>query len=192
MKNTLTRLLPVLALCWLPARADVISYSDSGTFSASTPSDALGFSGPSETWAFHFEADSNPTILESGNGGVNFAFSDFSYSLDGPPVAVAPTFIRFFSGGNGGGFEICFNGAFGQPCSDGLGTYGPQMYSGMTSAPTLSTGAFTSNEFGVIVDGTTYDEPNNTAVATPEPSTLLTLALGLSALCAARRLHLRS
>jgi|SRR5579862_2164768 len=178
--------LAVLAFWVLSAHASTISYSDSGTFSASTPSDALGFSGPSETWAFHFDADSNPTILEHGNGGFNFAFSDFSYSLDGSPVAVTPTFIRFFSGGNDGGFEICFNGAFGVPCVDGLGTYGPQMYNGMTSAPTLSTGAFTSDVFDVIVSSTAYGEPNNTIQATPEPSTLLTLAAGLLVLSGQR------
>jgi len=30
-------------------------------------------------------------------GGFDFTFSNFSYSLDGSPVAIAPTFIRFFS-----------------------------------------------------------------------------------------------
>ncbi len=192
MKSTVNRLLPILALFWAPAHAATISYSDSGTFSASTPSSA--FSGPSATWAFAFQADSNPTVLEFGNGGLNFAFSSFSYFLAGSPVAIMPSFIRFFSGTNGGGFEICFNGATVASCTDGLATatFGwPQMYTGATSAPTLLTGAFTT-DFAALVGSNAYDQPNTTVRAVvPEPSTLLTLAVGLLAL-GGRRLYWRS
>jgi hypothetical protein len=190
MKTLMKPLLPILALCcWAPAHADTISYTASGTFSAATPSST--FTGASETWAFAFQADSNPTILEFGNGGFNFAFSNFSYSLNGSPVAITPTFIRFFSGGNGGGFAICFNGTNAQNCTDALGfIFGPQMYTGMTSAPTLLPGPFTS-DLGVVVNSAGFDLGNTTVqtTVTPEPSTLLTLAAGLLALGARRRLH---
>jgi hypothetical protein len=186
-------LLPVLALCWVPANANTISYTDSGTFSALTPSSA--FTGPSEAWAFSFRADTNPAVLEFGNGGFDFAFSSFSYSLNSLPVAITPTFIRFFSATNGGGFEMCFNGTTVASCTDGLGTptFGwPQMYSGTTSAPTLLTGAFTT-DFAAIVNSTLYNQATTTilavAVPVPEPSTLLTLA-GLLAL-GARRLYFK-
>ena len=192
MKSTLIRLLPILAICWLPVRADTISYSDSGTFSASTPSDALAFSGPSETWAFHFDEDSHPTVLEHGNGGFDFAFSDFSYSLNGSPVAITPTFIRFFSPGNGGGFEICFNGTTVQNCTDGFVTpfFLAPMYTGTTAAPTLLTGAFTF-DVGVNVNGAGFDEGTTTVEATPEPSTWLMLSASVVALVG-RRLYLRT
>ena len=108
MKSMVKQLLLLLALCCASARAEIISYTDSGTFSASTVS--RGFTGPSETWALSFEADRNPVALAFDNGGVSFAFSDFNYFLNGSPVAISPTFIRFFSATNGGGFEICFNG----------------------------------------------------------------------------------
>lgn len=125
-------------------------------------------------------------------GGFDFAFSDFSYTLDGSPVAITPTFIRFFSATNGGGFEICFNGTTPSTCTDGLGTatFGwPQMYSGMTSAPTLSSGAFTQ-DFAAIVNSNVYVQADTTVQATPEPSTLLPLAAGLLAL-SVRRLYWR-
>jgi hypothetical protein len=189
MKTRVQLLLPVLALCWAPAYAGTISYSDSGTFSASTPSSA--FSGPDETWSFAFQADSNPAVSDVGMGGLDFAFSNFSYSLDGSPVAITPTFVRFFSGTNDGGFAICFDGTTNATCSEGLATDGPQMYTGTTSAPTLVPGTFVQDGLDAIVDSVTFSEPNTTLQATtPEPSTLLTLAAGLLAL-AGRRLQRR-
>jgi hypothetical protein len=192
MKNAVELLLSVFALCWVPARASTILYTDSGTFSASTPSDAFGFSGPSETWAFSFEADSNPVVSDTGMGGFSFAYSDFSFTLDGSPVAITPTFIRFFSGTNGGGFAICFDGTTFGTCSEGLATDGPQMYTGLPSAPTLTPGTFVQDGLGVISDSITYGEPNTTLVGTavPEPSTLLPLFGGLLAL-GIRRLYWR-
>jgi hypothetical protein len=189
MNAALKRLLPVLTLCWASAYADtIITYSDSGTFSASTPSDSFGFSGPSETWAFSFQADINPVVSDTGMGGFSFAFSDFSYLLDGSPVAITPTFIRFFSATNFGGFAICFDGMTFGTCSEGLATDGPQMYTGTPSAPTLTPGTYLQDGLGVISDSITYGEPNTTLVGSvPEPTTLLTLAAGLLVLGGRRR-----
>ena len=192
MKRVLNLLLALSIACWVPAHAETISYTDSGTFSSSTATSA--FSGPSETWAFSFQADINPAVLEFGNGGFDFAFSDFSYFLDGSPVAITPSFIRFFTASNGGGFLICFNGTSVATCTDALSpvTFGwPQMYTGPTSGPTLLRGAFTT-DFAVVVDSTGYAEPDTTILATavPEPSTLLLLAPPVLAL-ARRRLYSR-
>ncbi len=182
-------LLAVLALCWVPADAGTIMYSDSGTFAAGTASSA--FSGSSINWAFAFQADTNPAVSDVGAGGFSFAFSNFSYSLAGSPVAITPTFVRFFSGTNGGGFLICFNGTTNGNFNDGLGTFGPQMYTGLTSAPTLIPGSFPQDVFNVRVNSNQYGQPSTTLVAaTPEPSTLLTLAAGLWVL-GGRRLHWR-
>jgi hypothetical protein len=191
--KTFERLLAAFVLCWVPAHAGMIFYSGSGVFSASTP--ISGFSGPSETWAFSFQADTNPTVLEFGNGGFDFAFSNFSYSLNGSPVAIAPTSIRFFTAANGGGFFICFGA---QPCGNGvfpngLGTgFGaPQLYSGPNSAPTLLPGPFTSLPFAVVVNSTAYNQADITLqAAAPEPATYLTLAAGIFAL-AGRRVYSR-
>ena len=188
MRKHMHWLLPVLALCWIPAHADTITYTASGTFSTSTPSSA--FTGPGEAWSFAFQADTNPVVFSFGMGGFNFAFSDFSYSLDGSPVAITPTFIRFFSPGNGGGFEICFNGTSAATCTDGLGSpFGPAMYTGTTAAPTLLPGQFTQ-PFAAAVDSTAYIQSDTTvqATAVPELSTLslLTTASGFLALVKGR------
>src|SRR5271156_788244 len=172
MKNWPKVLLPVFALCWVPARAETILYTDSGTFPSSVPTS--DFTAPGETCSFEFEANSNPTpstLSDVGMGGFDFPFSDFSYSLDGSPVAITPTFIRFFSEPNGGGFEICFDGTTAGTCADELGTGFStiQMYTGMTSAPTLSTGALNLTEFGGAVDFTGFNLPDTTVLASPVP-----------------------
>lgn len=161
------------------AHANTISYSSSGTFSGATPNST--FSGPSKTWAFSFQADSNPVVLEFGNGGFDFAFSDFSYSLNGSPVAITPTAIRFFTAANGGGFFICFV----TPCGmgvfpNGLTTGGTQLYSGPNSAPTLLPGPFPL-PFAVAVNSIGYNQADITlqAKVVPEPSTSLMLTAGL-------------
>jgi|SRR6266436_931969 len=100
----LERLLVAFALCWVPAHAGTISYSDSGTFSASTPTTT--FSGPGETWAFSFQVDSSPGV-SIFQLGIAFSplFSNFSYTLNGSPVAVTPTSLSFFNAAFGGGLD---------------------------------------------------------------------------------------
>ncbi len=189
MRSPLDLLLPLLTLGCVAGHASTISYTASGTFTSSTPS--TPFAGPNETWAFAFQADSNPTIVASNPGQFMFAFSNFSYSLNGSPVAITPTFIKFGDNGAGGGWLVCFNGT-GDPCHAGLSTFGggPQMYTGTTSAPTLLTGAFTSTEFDVFVNTTViFTQPNTTvqATLTPEPSTLLSLTAALVMLSVQRK-----
>ena len=174
--------------------AATISYTDSGTFTAATPT--TPFSGPSEAWSFSFQADTNPVVLDFGNGGFDFAFSNFRYSLNGSVDAITPTTIRFFTAANGGGFFICFGA---QPCGNGVfpnglgtGFGGPQLYSGPNSAPTLLPGSFIL-PFAVAVNSNSYDQGNTTLLAAiPEPATWLTLAVGLVVLGGRRRLHWRT
>lgn len=169
----------VFALLALPAHAGTITYSDSGTFSASTPTTT--FSGPSKLWAFSFQVDSNPAVSVQPGFGFSPVFSNFSYILDGSPVAVTPTSLSFFNAASGGGFTFCFINT-PSPCTalslNGPGT--PQMYTGLDSAPTMLTGGFTVHTT-FAVGRTLYTQPDTTveAAAVPEPSTLLTLAAGL-------------
>ena len=72
MKRGVIWLFLVFAVYWVPAYADTISYADGGTFSSPIP--ISSWTNPNETWAFAFEVDRHPTVLEYGKGGFDFAF----------------------------------------------------------------------------------------------------------------------
>jgi hypothetical protein len=192
MKSPLNRLLPILVLCSVAVHAATISYADSGTFTPSTPTTT--YSGPGKTWAFSFQVDSSPTVSNFQSGiGSSPVFSNFSYTLNGSPVAVTPISLSFFNAAFGGGLSFCFI-ATPTPCTalslNNSGP-GPQMYTGLESAPTMLTGGFTLNTTFAV--GTSLStQPNTTvqAVVVPEPSTLLTLAGALLVL-GGRRLYRR-
>jgi hypothetical protein len=169
----------IFALLVLPAHAGTISYTDSGTFSPSTPTTT--YSGPGKMWAFSFQVDSTPAVSDFQSGIIfSPVFSNFSYTLDGSPIVVTPTSLSFVNAAFGGGFSFCFI-ATPFPCTE-LSLPGTQMYTGPESAPTMLTGGFTLNTTFAV--GTLlYTQPDTTVQATalPEPSTLLTLAAGLLA-----------
>ena len=176
--------------------ASTITISASGTFLTGTA--ASSFSGPDETWSFSFVVDTNPAVSNVNLGNYFDAdFSDFTYYLDGSPVAITPVDIRFFSTLQYGGFEICF----ATPCeffnspTDGFDIIGLQMYSGSESAPTMLADSFTSTFLDVYVNSEEYNQPAHQSVlvvATPEPSSILTLGSGLLLALAGRRLRRRS
>ena len=178
------RVLMVFALLVLvlPAHAGTILYSDNGTFSAATPTTT--FSGPNRTWSFSFQVDSSPVVSVNPGFGFSPVFSNFSYSLDGSPVAVTPTSLSFFNAASGGGFSFCLINT-PAPCTalSLNDSGGPQMYTGLDSAPTMLTGGFAVHTT-FAVGRTLYTQPDTTvqAAALPEPSTLLMLAAGLLAL----------
>ena len=180
MQRTLLLVILLATLFVAGASAAPILISGNGTFSASTPT--RPFSGASETWAFSFLVDSDPVVSNVTLGqDFDVAFSNFSYDLNGSPVAITPAEIRFISNAGEGMFLICFPSACG-PTSGGLALAGPQMYSGLESAPTILTGNFTSTAFDVFTGTVLYTQPNVTVQAlasAPEPMTLPLMGAGL-------------
>jgi hypothetical protein len=183
--NILKRLLPILALCGIPAGAVTLTYSASGTFSGSTPTTT--FSGPGKTWTLSFQVDSNPVVSGfSAGGGFSPVFSNFSYTLNGSPVSVTPTSFTFSNAAFGGGLGFCFI-ATPNPCTALSLQTGPQMYTGPESAPTMLTGGFTTGTFFAV--GTSlFSQPNTTIQvaapipSTPIPSSLILTLIGLGCL----------
>ena len=200
--GALSRMTFAVLLLSASLSASTIIISASGTFTNLTASSP--FSGPDETWSFSFDVDSQPAVSNVNPGNYfDVAFSDFSYFLDGSPVAITPVDIRFFNTSQLGGFNICFTVAcsfFNSP-TDGFEIQTPQMFKGSESAPTMSTGTFTSPYMDLYVDSNDYFEvyggrPVQTVtaavVATPEPSTILILGAGFLLALAGRRLRRRT
>jgi hypothetical protein len=177
--------------------ASTIVISGSGEFNNTTGVSA--FTAPNGTWAFSFDVNTYPSVSNvSPDNYFDAAFSDFTYDLNGSPVAITPVDIRFFSTPQDGGFNICFTVAcsdFNSP-TDGLEFLGSQLYQGSTSAPQMITGNFTSSYFDAFANGMEYNQSNHQSivataatVATPEPSQVLPMAAGLAILALARKLR---
>jgi hypothetical protein len=167
--------------------AGAITISDNGTFSAGTPTST--YSAPGETWAFSFTVATNPTVSGVLAGDYfSAAFTGFTYSLNGAALAITPSNIEFFNGGDGGLFNICM---ISTACNSGFYFSGPQMYTGSEFSPTMLSGMFTSTNLAINT-GTGYvTQPNTTVQAVgssvPEPSTFLTLFAGILALAVGTR-----
>ena len=90
------------------ASADTLDVSVSGQFSSSDTAGPLV--SPDGIFNLSFQVDGNPTPV-AGSVTVNsfdVPITDFSYTLDGTPVTVAPSEITFDSLGNGGLFNVTF------------------------------------------------------------------------------------
>ncbi len=171
--------------------AGTITYSDSGTFSAATPTST--YSAPNETWSLSYSGDTNPVVFGIQPGNYFSAdFTGLAYSLNGSALAITPSNIEFFSSGDAGMFNLCM---ISTACDSGFYFQGPQMYTGSESAPTMVGGSFTSTSLAINT-GTGYvTQPNTTvqgvASGVPEPSTFLTFFVGLLAVAGIRYSGLR-
>jgi hypothetical protein len=111
-----------------------LTVSESGVWSASAPTTT--WSAPGASWSYSFVVAANPTVLSSVPGQHFVApFSNFTYTLNGSPVATTPGTIAWFSTAQGG--LITINSAGAQ-----FNIYGPQAYSGPESSPTILTGTY--------------------------------------------------
>jgi hypothetical protein len=145
-----------------------------GTYDSQTP--VSFFTAPNETWSVSFLMDSNPTI-SSASFAVYFspAFSDFTYSLNGSPVAITPNQITFWSVPANTPFilslSICWNSLCPGGTTEGMAFDTSQLYTGSELSPSIVPGVYATSEF-FIDHGPSYGEPNTslTIASAPEPS----------------------
>jgi hypothetical protein len=123
--------------------------------------------GNTFTWSLPTNPEMTSDNVDVGN---YFTFSDVSLSENG--VAMSGT-LDFYNTKWGGGFDLWTGTTF--PLLD---AYGPQLYTGLESAPTLLPGPFSLTDYGngdcPVYAGTLE------VIPTPEPSALCMLAIGLA------------
>lgn len=169
--------------------ADTLLVSASGTYSSSTP--VSFFTAPDATWSLSFVIQNNPSVSNASFGaGFSPSFTDFSYSLNGSPLAITPDDVRFWHVPVNTpfilGLSICWNSSCVGGTDEGIAFDTSQLYSGSELSPAIVPGVYATSEF-FIDDGPSFGEPNTVLTISPEPSTLLLSAMGLGILAAVAR-----
>jgi hypothetical protein len=160
----------------LRASAAPIEISASGVWVPSAPKSA--WTAPGGTWAFSFVMDDQPALTDAWDTGFNPVFSSFEYRLAGAVVS-APPVIAFNTPGS---LVVSFG-----PVT-GFQLFGPILFSGATTAPTIHTGSYVlaaqtntvepyfeidSNIVQFLTGTVLHVDP---APGVPEPAVLLLLA----------------
>ena len=184
----------LIVLCFLAvtlgtsaALADGVSYSLTGTYGSDAPTTEL--TAPNSTFQITF-TEPLPLIF------TPVGSDEFDTTLTATYVGAGATFtgtadVDFFSAGQMGLFDFLFDETVG--AHDFSWSFlGDQIYSGLTSDPTLLAGTFPiqTGENGSILDVVSSDGTITsvsiadgsvvvTAVSTPEPSVLWLLGSGL-------------
>lgn len=194
--KSLSLLLAAALLAAGAAQAAPLQVQASGTFDDTVSSSF--FTAPGAAWSVSFVVDSDPAPLL--NDGLTVSglfttvpFSQFSYTLGGVPIAQPATFVSLYASTNGGGIDIFFSDLL-DPLAplDALSLFGPQVYTGDETAPTLVPGIYDITGVTATVGGLGTDQApvrlSITAIGqVPLPGSLaLALAAGLP-LAATRR-----
>jgi hypothetical protein len=164
------------------AAAGPLTFSTSGTFSASTPA-SLYFQ-PNAAWSFSLTVASNPVVISSfPNVDTELTISNVMYSLNGSPVSV-PGFRLFLyplGSTTSGMFDVCMEGG----CNYQISATGPQLYSGTEVSPTVLSGLFAETQLFVFTSqGSFTQQPSNVSIAggasaAAEPASGVTSGIGL-------------
>jgi hypothetical protein len=168
----------ILLLTQGAARGDTFLVTGSGTWASDAPTTAL--SAPDATWSFSYDETTPLNAFPSGPIGNP---TNFSYELNGTPVAEPLAGVEYFATVDFGLLSLSFSGG------DHLQLYGVQVYDASLS---LIPGVYDA----VIDANQTLSSPFGEGTGTvtissvPEPASiaLVGLGLGLVALSAARRL----
>jgi hypothetical protein len=159
------------------ATADTFLVTGSGTWDDTAPTTVE--SAPGAAWSFSFEVT---TPLAADHTAT---VSAFSFSLDGAPVDDPASFVEFFTAASSGLFDVALAN------DDLLTLLGDQVFNALGG---LKTGVFDADIEVIATNplavGTGSGQVTITPAAAsspvPEPSSIVTLAVGLIGLVAAQ------
>jgi hypothetical protein len=154
------------------AKADTMSITASGTWDGLAPTSPE--SAPDASWSFSFDVT---TPLAPDDTAT---FTNFSFRLDGAPVATQASFLKFFDSKGSGLFDLGLaDGDFlflqGQQIFDAHGALIPGTYAADVS---ILAGSPFPGTVG-SGDGTVVVSSINPGAAVPEPASIVGLATGL-------------
>jgi hypothetical protein len=182
------RVLPFLlltAVCGIANGATLLVTVD-GQFSSSDTTGPLV--APNGLFALTFGVEPNPTPLSGTVTSLGFdvPIEAISYRLNNAPIIVTPAEIRFNTLSNGGLFDVTFGSGLNTTEFD---FQGAQAFSGTTSAPRFSTGAFALSSWTYSDPAGNFDSQTPASATVlitpaPEPSSIILILSGLVALIA--------
>ncbi len=174
--------LPLLTL-WLGVSAcgfaSTLVISVGEQFSSSVTPTPLA--SPSGSWTMSFDVNSTPAATNTDPFGFDAPFANFSYHLNGVPVAMSPESIRFATDANLGLFTVYFGPESGYDSNGNaipeFSFLGSQVFSGSTTTPAIVPGNYAVDSW-TYSDNLNYDN-HPSALGTvsiilatiPEPST---------------------
>jgi hypothetical protein len=175
-----------------------IGVSASGQFGSTVTADTLA--APGGTWDVAFDVDTMPAVSNQDALGFDAVFSNFTYMVNGMPIAFTPDEIRFYTTAGGGLFTLFFGPETGFQNGRLIPEFtfsGSQVFSGTTTSPTILAGDYSVSDV-IYSDNVNYDDEGaaeavaigsgSTTVGSPEPSTFgLLLVAAVALLCRRRR-----
>ena len=201
MRTYIRACLVAILLCLAQSSAfgiGLLTVSSSGVFDNMIPN-VSPWLASNNTWSFSFTISEQPIPQYADNLGFDAPFSDFTYLLDGAPVADTAVRVRFFYGNAGGMLTIYLvdgGGGLQPPNNDPMigfefGNTNAQMFTGdaTISPPTMLPGVYVTQNQGIFAGGIQRQSLTGVAVTiasasefeAPEPAaaTLVSSAIGL-------------
>ena len=194
MRRVTVTLAGIMLLAQGAARADTFLVTVSGTWDSQSPTVAL--IAPGAAFSFSY-VETTPLTLIPNDENPQGDPTNFSYDLNGVPVAVTLASVAYPTAGNGSGLFASFSTPNSSFSDLFFATNTSQFYDGnLNLIPGVCGAAFLDTGIDLTHGGLQYDANGVgtvtiTAAGVPEPASIALVGLGLVALPALLRTRRR-